>query len=278
VDPESSPENVRTYYEDPTLLRDRQRTYAVPLSGKGFAEWVLDLLDLESVADVLDAGAGVGRFTVPIARRLAGTPARVVACDLFPGMLRTTAEAAAGQGLTVATQVADIQALPFAADRFDLVFANHVLYHLSDIDQGVRELARVTRPAGTLVATTNADDIAVAVIDLHLAALERIGIATEPEGPSTFSLRTGAEVLRKSFEDIRPHTYRDQQVFPDAAALVSAYRTTGRFRAAAQQPGIGETGLVEAAAEVAAEWADRQGGRLTSPIVMGAFVCTGPRG
>ncbi|GLY96246.1 class I SAM-dependent methyltransferase [Actinoplanes sp. NBRC 103695] len=274
---EATPENLRTYYEDPALLRDRQRTYAVPLSGKGFVEWVLDHIELGAVRDVLDAGAGVGRFALPVAHRLAGTPARVVATDLFGGMLETIAEAAAEQGLPVETQVADIQALPFGADGFDLVLANHVLYHLPDIDRGVRELARVTRPSGTLVATTNADDIPVAVIDLHRAALERIGFAAEPEEPSTFSLRNGERVLRRAYHDVRLHTFRDHQVFPDAAALVSAYRTTGRFRAASRRTEIDETGLVEAAEQVAAESVDRQGGGLISPIVMGAFLCTGPR-
>ncbi|MEU4221942.1 methyltransferase domain-containing protein [Actinoplanes sp. NPDC026623] len=271
------PEDLKTFYEDPTLLRDRQRTYAVPLSGRSFVEWVLDLLDLEPVRDVLDAGAGVGRFTIPIARRLAGRPARVVACDLFGGMLETIAAAAAQQNLAVDTRACDIQALPFDADGFDLVLANHVLYHLPDIDQGVRELARVTRPAGTLVATTNADDIPVAVVDLHLAALDRIGFPSEPEGASAFSLRSGGEVLRKSFREVRTHTFRDQQVFDGASSLVAAYCTTGRFRAASGRAGIGAANLVRAAEAVASEWVDRRGGRLVSPIVMGAFVCTGPR-
>jgi ubiquinone/menaquinone biosynthesis C-methylase UbiE len=273
---DAAPENLQTYYEDPTLLRDRQQSYAVPLSGRSFVEWVLDLIDLRTVENVLDAGAGVGRFTIPIAQRLAGTPARVIASDLFSGMLETIVQAAAGHGLTVQAQRADIQALPFDADTFDLVLANHVLYHLPDIDQGVRELARVTRSSGTLVATTNADDIPVAVIDLHRAAQARIGIAAEPEESSTFSLRNGEAVLRKSYDDVQLHTFRDQQVFPDAAALISAYRTTGRFRAASRRSDVEETNLLEAAEQVAAEWVQRQGGRLTSPTVMGAFVCTRP--
>lgn len=276
MNPETLPENLRTYYEDPALLRDRQQTYAEPLSGRGFAGWVLDLIDFEPVREVLDAGAGVGRFTIPIARRLAGRPARVVATDLFGGMLETIAAAAAEQGLAVETRTGDIQALPFDTDDFDLVLANHVLYHLPDLEQGVRELARVTRPAGTLVATTNADDIPVAVIDLHLAALERVGFPEAPEGPSTFSLRNGGDVLRRSFRDVRLHTFRDQQVFEGADALVAAYRTTGRFRAAARRAEIGEENLARAAEAVASEWVARQDGKLISPIVMGAFVCTGP--
>jgi SAM-dependent methyltransferase len=253
---ETSPDNLRTFYADPSLLRARQQTYAA----SNFVDWVLDRLPLAAAGTVLDAGAGVGRFTIPIAQRVAG---HIVATDLFPGMLRAI-------GSPVARCVADIQALPFATGRFDLVLANHVLYHLPDLDRGVRELARVTSPAGTFAATTNADDIPVAVLDLHRAALDRLGVPTEPEGPSAFSLRNGEEVLRRSFGDVRLHTFRAEQVFGTAAELVAAYRTTGRFAAAATQVN-GDLGAV--AAEVAASWGDG----VTSPIVMGAFICTGPR-
>jgi hypothetical protein len=117
----------------------------------------------------------------------------------------------------------------------------------------------------------------VAVIELHLAALEHLGFPEGPEGPSTFSLRNGADVLRRSFRDVQLHTFRDRQAFAGAEALVAAYRTTGRFRAASRRAEIGEANLVRAAESVASEWAGRQGGRLISPIVMGAFFCTGPR-
>ncbi|MFG1608754.1 methyltransferase domain-containing protein [Actinoplanes sp. NPDC049265] len=257
---ETSPENLRTFYADPSLLGARQQTYAAA----NFVGWVLDRVSFDGVREVLDAGAGVGRFTVPVAGRVAG---RVVATDLFPGMLRAI-------GSPVKRCVADIQALPFTAGRFDLVLANHVLYHLPDIDLGVRELARVTSPAGTLVATTNADDIPVAVVDLHVAAQQRLGVATEPAGPSAFSLRNGEEVLRRSYDQVRLHTFRAEQVFATAADLVAAHRTTGRFQAAAEQV---DGDLGAAAADVAADWAARAGGSVTSPIVMGAFVCTGPR-
>ena len=186
-------------------------------------------------------------------------------------------ESAVTEDLAIETRTADIQDLPFDSSSFDLVLANHVLYHLSGMDRGVREFARVTRPTGALVATTNADDISVAVIALHLDALRRIGFPAEPEGPSSFSLRNGQAILQKSFADVRLHTFRDRLIFRNSGELVNAYRMTGRFRAASKRPEIDESALVRAAEEAAAEWAVHAGGELISPVVMGAFICSGPR-
>jgi SAM-dependent methyltransferase len=52
--------------------------------------------------------------------------------------------------------VADAQALPFADGSLQAVLAMHMLYHLPDLDAGLRELARVLTPGGTLIASTNA--------------------------------------------------------------------------------------------------------------------------
>jgi SAM-dependent methyltransferase len=57
----------------------------------------------------------------------------------------------------VDAQVADIQELPFDAASFDCVAANWVLHHVPDLDRGIRELARILRPGGRLVAATLGD-------------------------------------------------------------------------------------------------------------------------
>ena len=45
-------------------------------------------------------------------------------------------------------QVADAYELPFADDAFDVVHAHQVLQHLTDPIAALREMRRVTRPAG----------------------------------------------------------------------------------------------------------------------------------
>ena len=49
----------------------------------------------------------------------------------------------------------DVQFLPFPDETFDLVIANHMLYHVPDIDLALSEIRRVLTPNGILFAATN---------------------------------------------------------------------------------------------------------------------------
>jgi SAM-dependent methyltransferase len=94
---------------------------------------------------VLDAGCGDGLFTRSIA-----TPV-VIGVDNASAMV----ERARSRG--VDARLADIAKLPFRDGEFDVVVCNWTLYHLQDLDGGVRELARVLRPGGRFVGIYNGD-------------------------------------------------------------------------------------------------------------------------
>jgi ubiquinone/menaquinone biosynthesis C-methylase UbiE len=270
----TDPTNLRTLYADPTPLRERQRHYAEPAQGPGFVDWALDLVDLGGAGRVLDVGAGTGRFTLPLARACRG---RVVACDLFRGMVDAVRDRLSAEGLRAQTLVADAAALPFGEATFDLVFANHMLYHVPDLPRAVGELARVTRPGGTCMATTNADDVPIPVIELHHAAMARLGMPGAAREVSSFSLRNGERQLADGFRDVTRHVYRAETVHSSPDELLSLYRTTGRFQVAVDTGGASESDLVDVAGQICRKWFAERGGRLVSPLVMGAFVCRRPR-
>ena len=80
---------------------------------------------------------------MPAARRSASTAARVLIAEA-----RRT-PAARERGATFV--VADATALPFADGRFDACRADRTIQHIPDADVAVAEMARVTRPGGTVV-------------------------------------------------------------------------------------------------------------------------------
>jgi len=97
---------------------------------------------------VIDVGCGTGRALPPL-RDAVGPAGIVIGVDLTPQMLlaaRPRAEASRANLI-----VADARHLPFATGAVDAVFAAGLLMHLPDIDTGLLELARVTRPGGKLV-------------------------------------------------------------------------------------------------------------------------------
>lgn len=105
--------------------------------------------------DVLDLGCGSGTITIDIASRVA--PGRVVGLDQDAGVLDRAAGFSREAGLANVTfRNGDAYRLDLADDSVDLAHAHQVLQHLADPVAALRELARVTRPGGT-VAVRDAD-------------------------------------------------------------------------------------------------------------------------
>lgn len=106
---------------------------------------VWGLLDELKPGDALDAACGTGRHS----RRLVELGHRVTGVDLTPEML-AIAEKSVPQA---DFRVADLLALPFGDDSFDLVVCGLALAHLPDLGAGIAELSRVLRPGGRLITS-----------------------------------------------------------------------------------------------------------------------------
>ena len=99
--------------------------------------------------EVLDVGAGTGRFAATVA----GESSRTVALDPSSRMLSISA--AKGDQSDPFKQVSyvigDGAFLPFTSGSFDAVISVKVLSHFGDIDPFVSEMSRVLRSGGQLI-------------------------------------------------------------------------------------------------------------------------------
>jgi SAM-dependent methyltransferase len=102
---------------------------------------------LRASDQLLDVGAGPGTITAD----LAALVAHVTATELGEAEAALTAQGTKGVG-NVDVQVADVHALGFADDSFDVAHAHQVLQHVADPVAALREMARVTRPGGIVAA------------------------------------------------------------------------------------------------------------------------------
>ncbi len=98
---------------------------------------------------VLDVATGTGDLAIELAGRVA--PAgEVLACDFSEAMLER-ARAKQRSPEPVRFEWADALALPYAQDSFDAVTVGFGARNFSDLDVGLAEMVRVTRPGGRVV-------------------------------------------------------------------------------------------------------------------------------
>lgn len=92
----------------------------------------------------------------------------------------------------------DAQYVPFGASQFDVITANHMLYHVPDPDLAIAEAARLLKPSGRFVAATN--DIG------HMEHLQELLIQFEPGFQKryryfdAFTLESGVERFKPHFD------------------------------------------------------------------------------
>jgi SAM-dependent methyltransferase len=106
------------------------------------------------VDSFLDAGCGDGRYLAVLGR--AGfVPKRVLGSDISERILETARATATAHGVEAELVRANLESLPFEDGSFELVLCVQVIEHLLDPLAGLRELARVLRPGGTLLISTD---------------------------------------------------------------------------------------------------------------------------
>ena len=109
------------------------------------------LAHLRPGVTLLDVGCGPGTITCDLAGRVA--PGRVVGIDAAPTVVAEARDLVDRTGAAnVTVEVADLFALPFPDDSFDVVHAHQVLQHVADPVRALVEFRRVCRPGGLVAA------------------------------------------------------------------------------------------------------------------------------
>ena len=205
--------SIGRYYATDRNLRiceDVHARYSVPQVD--FPQWTLDTITWSGNETVLDIGAGTGSH---YARLIQAQPdINYYALDLSPHLLHChpcTADRMI-QG--------DAMRLPYADNSFDLVMANHVLYHLNDIDTCLKDIKRVLKPEGRLLATTDSlhslPELQVLIRRAIVLLSENGARVSPPALPcDAFALENGTRILSHHFYAVVRHDLPCQLIFDD---------------------------------------------------------------
>lgn len=124
-----------------------------PLTRTNRAAFIVQALDVAPGMQLLDAGCGPGRLTVPLARA-AGPSGGVLAVDLQPGMIGRAAAKARAAGLgNIEWRQAELGRGELPDGRFDRAVLVTVLGEIPDRGAAMRELFAALKPGGRLSVT-----------------------------------------------------------------------------------------------------------------------------
>lgn len=135
---------TRAYYDEFSARYEAERR---PKNPDGYHA-MLDDMEVALVrrygtsGSVLECGCGTGLLL----ERFLDFATEARGIDLSPGML----ESAKARGLDVCE--GSVTELPFASDTFDVTCSFKVLAHVPDLPRALHEMARVTKPGGTILA------------------------------------------------------------------------------------------------------------------------------
>lgn len=151
----------------------------------------IEVLQLPRGSRGLDAGCGIGIHSVLLAEEV-GPDGRVTGLDVSNEVLADAEEVVTRRGLgdRVELQRGNVNALPFDDGFFDWAWSVDCVGHVSvgDPAAGVRELARVVRPGGTVAILLYSSQLLLpgfqeleARLNATVSAMTAIGEGRKPE-------------------------------------------------------------------------------------------------
>lgn len=194
-----------------------------------FQQWVLDNFQWRGDEWVLDVGAGPGTYFGLVHER--APRGRLIAGDLSFGMIRQAYRAA--NTLPTRLLTLDAQRLPFPDNTFDVVLANHMLYHVPNVEQALAEISRVLKPTGCLIAATNSQDNMPELDTLARRACTLLGYPKQAFKAShdAFTLENGPIMLHHHFEAVARYDLPSAFHFPEVEPVMAYLNSTRSLRA-----------------------------------------------
>jgi ubiquinone/menaquinone biosynthesis C-methylase UbiE len=278
-----------TQYKTDTNLAARQSIYAYAHPRVNLFARVIDLAGPGPSDTIADVGCGNGAYLAELARR--DLPCRVLGVDLSLGMLaaarqrlaavldpagpagepaatapRSGSGSATGPGgvagpVRVALACADATALPLRGGAADLTLAAHMLYHVPEPADALRELRRVTRPGGRVVIVLNG---AGHLRQLRAAIASVLGGDAAPSGERV-TLDDGESLARSLFGQVTRHDFTAELRVPAPGPIADYVRSLP----AARQGGDPE----DFAATVAATFSRATEGHYVITAHTGCLIC-----
>ena len=205
-------------YRDASNLNARIRLHVEFSTNKyGWFRWVFDQYELPTRAGVLELGCGPGDLWFENMSRIP-KGWQITLSDFSTGMLAQVREKLSILARPINFELIDAQSIPYEDNQFDIVIANHFLYHVPDRSKALSEIRRVLKPGGQFYATTIGVN--------HMKELPELVARFDPENGAflksdeiPFNMENGEAQIRIYFSEVEERRYQDDLRVRDVEVL-----------------------------------------------------------
>lgn len=216
---------VSEQYKDRTKLDARRRLYQMygQTSIPSFSEWVFAHMEIPSGARVLELGCGTGELWLENGDALP-SDAEILLTDVSPAML----EVARGrlQGPQFRFSLMDARALSLEAGYFDVIIANHVLYHISNRQKCISDVYSALKSGGHFYCTTNGWTHIIEFRSLIERFCPDAHVLPARYLPDAFDIENAAREIGHVFAQLSVHTRNSKLEVTNAEHLAEYAQST----------------------------------------------------
>jgi ubiquinone/menaquinone biosynthesis C-methylase UbiE len=190
---------------------------------QGWFNWIFDtLVKLPAESKILELGCGSAEMWKECASRIPVSWV-ITLTDLSDGMLDAAWRNLVPLGRSFKFEQMDAQSIPYGDETFDVVIANHMLYHVPDREKALSEIKRVLKDDGCLIATTIGKDHMQEIYQW----LRRINTNPRPDMfVNPFTLENGLQQLQNVFSQVRKSQYIDSLQVIEIDPLIAYLRSS----------------------------------------------------
>lgn len=207
--------NIIEQYKNAKNLNDRihlHENYSTNL--QGWFNWLFEKIDFSKVNRLLELGCGNGKLwqenKIDLRNR------EIFLSDISEGMVE---EVRNKLGSDFNCIVADAEKIPFKDAYFDSIIANHVLFYLNDLNQGLKEIRRVLKPNGVLYCSTYGSRHMKEITDIVQSFDSRVNLSNHSLY-DVFGLENGEDILKKYFTSVQRMDYQDSLEITESKPLI----------------------------------------------------------
>jgi ubiquinone/menaquinone biosynthesis C-methylase UbiE len=195
-----SEELLKNQYKDSSNLDSRIRIHDMfSTNKKDWHLWLFEQYSIPENSSILELGCGNGVFWAKNKHRIP-SDWNIILSDFSSGMLQDAQNNLRGFPNIQYKQI-DAQDIPFEDNHFDVVIANHMLYHVPDRNKAFKEVRRILKSEGVFYAASNGKKHMEETVEL-LKEFDPELMYSHSKLSENFGLENGKEQISKCFSRV----------------------------------------------------------------------------